>query len=657
MGQQVDYAALAQQHGGTPDYAALAAASGGAAEPTFKTENLKDEHGDAVVDPNTIGTFLSHWWSQVNPVPLGQVLPFPKAIGGGGLNAPIKVGQHMLQSQGHLLDEAKQAYDAGKYTEAAGHAFYWLLPILGPILDKAGNELRAGKTAAGLGDTAGLATSIVGPGVIGRGISSLGEVASRTPGAAKSPRAVGLTPEEMASNVFAVERDIPLDAATATGNRFVRGVQKTTGESLLGSVSAERARTAQNTALARVGGELADQTGVRTATTAEQAGVAARESVEGTVRSLDDAVRQQYDKVAAAEADPRNALTVLDASGNARTVPLAVDLRPLKQAMRPVYDKWLRERDLGIPMQGQKGRALAALDGLMQSQDFASVSVVDQALSDLKALSRGALMPELRSAGQGRAALAVGELQRAVDAAVAKAGPDVLEALKNGRAAHRLKVDVGDLLDKVTKEPVKSFNELTGANDSHVGLLRRVAEAAPDALPQLARAWLDARLDRATEVGRFDHADALFSEWQKMGPETKRLLFPDVSHRNAIGHFMHIAKRLKENPNPSGTAVTAVKTGEVVGLVASPLHTIPAVAALGGISKLLHSPAGARALVNYLQRAEAANRLPPALRGSRMREASAELAKAARDVAPIAVQAAPAYPRAADSESPTGETR
>src|SRR6185312_10595307 len=48
--------------------------------PTFAATNQKDASGNAVVDPNTVGTFASHFVSQINPIPLGQLVPFPQAL-------------------------------------------------------------------------------------------------------------------------------------------------------------------------------------------------------------------------------------------------------------------------------------------------------------------------------------------------------------------------------------------------------------------------------------------------------------------------------------------------------------------------------------------------------------------------------------------------
>ena len=116
-----------------------------------------------VADDTGPGALVSHFAQQVNPVPIGQLVPFPQALGGAGFDAPLKAAHNVLQAQGHLFDKAQEAYKQGDYVGAVAHAINWLIPVLGPVLDKAGEEMKAGKFAAGTGDTLGLSASLFGP--------------------------------------------------------------------------------------------------------------------------------------------------------------------------------------------------------------------------------------------------------------------------------------------------------------------------------------------------------------------------------------------------------------------------------------------------------------------------------------------------------------
>src|SRR5205814_8718588 len=112
---------------------------------------------------------------------------------------------------------------------------------------------------------------------------------------------------------------------------------------------------------------------------------------------------------------------------------------------------------------------------------------------------------------------------------------------------------------------------LVAPKDSAIQHLRRVQEMAPAEIPKIGRAYLEDLLSMATAEGGFDRAARLQAEWQKLGPETKRILFPDLAHRAQLDHFFLLAKRLSDNPNPSGTAVVNNVFNWTAGLGGYPL--------------------------------------------------------------------------------------
>lgn len=272
--------------------------------------------------------------------------------------------------------------------------------------------------------------------------------------------------------------------------------------------------------------------------------------------------------------------------GTLARVKFPVDLTASKKVLGPLYDRLKREAEL-VPLQGDKGRALVALDRLMAGPDQAPLSVVDAALGDLKSMAR-ADIPELRTQGQGTAAAAVKTLDNAVRMVAAKAGPKVLQALEQGRAATTAKYQVADVFKELSAEPVKVFRQMTAPRDSGIALLRRVQEVAPERMPELARATLEDMLGLATERGGFDHADKLYADWHKLGPETKKALFGTPEQVQALDRFFLLAKRLSENPNPSGTAHTL----SVMNFGSQPLTW--------GLAKLLYTPRGVKALTKLM---------------------------------------------------------
>lgn len=732
--------------------------------------------------------FAKHYLAQINPIPLGQLLPFPEKLGGGGAWAPFKAADALLKAQGEPFTRAKKAFDEGDYTSAAIHAMHWLMPVLGPILDKAGVELKEGKFAAGAGDTAGLATAIFGtPKVLAPLERKLTAPRSTLPAKPFTPS--NLTAEELASNAFAAEHGIPLDAATATGSRFVGGVQKVAGESMFGSGPAERARIGQAENLNRVGEELAGKATAQPVLP-EQAGKSVADAITSVIQKLHNEANEAYGKLREFEARPEHASDVPDANrsagvkarqaveeetlgrvvtdsermelrrileelenieyqnktyhdagrgrggdlvvegrkGNApvyhdindeaasemtaqdmkadirkalqdgkyrvgakaalevarkraaglvtekpgvvagkvskpllpmgpgfgepgspgsparpatQSMPLAVDMRDAKAALEPLYQRLKREGELA-PLMGGKAKTLYALDRLMTGPDYAPLSIADAALSDLKAISRTDGLPELRSPGKAGAAYAVKQLGEAIDLRAVQAGDEVFDALRKGRAATMAKHEAGDLLEgDLPDKAVGTFDRLVAPRDANIELLRKVQQIAPKAVPDLARATLQRWLDTATErgTGKFMHADKLYAEWQKLGPATKRVLFPDPKLVESLDDFFLLAKRIGENPNPPNTAGTLIKVSEVtVPMTAlATMHPLGALgslassAGLGGLAKILYSPEGVKALTTFLRsRAAKGATVGGAVSSARPGAALIQLANAAK---------------------------
>ncbi len=743
---------------------------------TFSSTNEKDETGAAVVNPNTIGTFASKFGAQFNPLPLGQMIPFPQAAGGAGWDAPIQTLKRMGAAQGALFEKAKASYAKGEYVTAARHLADYMLPVIGPILDQSADEMQAGQYAAGLGTALGFGSAaVILPKVLPAALAKAKAVAA-------GPFARNPNLAENAAVAFGQERGIPVDAGTATGNRFVKGIQGLSDHSPIGSVVAERARGATSEGLQRVGGELAADVHPE-AVTPEQAGTVAREGVEGLVRDFHDQATQSYAKLRSFEADPANAAEVpstrsprelaaaqreinrrmeastggiptaeelhevrrikaeLDAlpfvkrtwteaprkSGNAaggdyditpgaagaavyddilqhapgtssmtrgeirqsldtaletgqftnaakgalevarkrlaggsgvskpslppsagnvaaaktETMLLPVDIRPAKAMLKPLADRLAREKQLTGVLMGDKARASVALDSLISGPDHAPVSIVDAALGDIKAMARGAAMPELRSAGQGAAAEAVKQLDRVVREAVAKAGPEAIQALETGRQATVAKYATADVLDALRAEPVKGYRQLTAPKDTSIALLRQVADSTPAAMPQIGRAVLEELLTKATSEGGFQHAAKIQADWQRLGPQTKQILFGE--NTTNLDQFFLLAKKLAESPNPSQSGLILNAGAQAALVFTNPATGVPLVLGSGALLKILHSAKAVKLLTHGMRLASGPGRASTVAQGL----AIADVITAAREVGvPLAL------PKAADEAPP-----
>jgi hypothetical protein len=98
--------------------------------------------------------------------------------------------------------------------------------------------------------------------------------------------------------------------------------------------------------------------------------------------------------------------------------------------------------------------------------------------------------------------------------------------------------------------------------------------------------------ERATQQGGWQRAGGLLREWQKLGPQTKALMFPNASLRTALDRFFLGSSLVKAPFNTSGS-------GLVMSTLAALQH--PAFAVKGfGFGKLLFTPGGIRLLTGIM---------------------------------------------------------
>jgi hypothetical protein len=282
---------------------------------------------------------------------------------------------------------------------------------------------------------------------------------------------------------------------------------------------------------------------------------------------------------------------------------LPVEMRPVQDAMQPAFQK-LRAENAVVPLQGSRANALRTLSALMDADSHLPASLADSILSDLKqyVFSDPSI---IRDRGRAVVGQAVKQLEAQLQDIVSQS-PDAQQALTEGRAATTAAHRASEVLEgrsgvhtALSTDPVGLFNQLVSPGEKGLAHLRRVQAVTPDAIPAIGRAWLDQALDFATERGRFEHADRLYSNWQKLGPETKQILFGDQVAE--LDNFFNLAKRIKENVNPSGSAPTAAAMGQVLQAWTSPLTALGTQLGAYGLAKLLYTPQGVRALNAMLQ--------------------------------------------------------
>lgn len=292
----------------------------------------------------------------------------------------------------------------------------------------------------------------------------------------------------------------------------------------------------------------------------------------------------------------------------APSMAMTVNLGAARKTLQPVYEQMMRSAQLAPPM-GTQARALTAIDRLMTVQgQHAPLSVVDDALSDLKAALRTA--PDQLGRGAGALRLVVSTLDKQVMAAAEKAGPEAVKALRAGRAATIEKYAYDSLLGRLSEEPKRAANTLTARADTSVELLRELQKYAPDELPKLGRAYVDELLQTATREGGFQKAQGVYGQWANLGESTKALLFTPEVKQN-LDRFFLLAKKMAESPNPSGTSLVGIASGTGAYTVMDPMTGVPMLLGAGALSKLLHSKTG----TNLVTRLMSTPRTSPAYPG------------------------------------------
>lgn len=513
------------------------------------------------------------------------------------------------QSVGQVVaDLAMSLAPSGAITRGGTALASRVAPHLAPIVGQTAANLipRAAVEAGAGGLLSGMQGGDIGTGavlsgampVVGAGLTGAANRVLRTVGGQR------LAPLERETVELADRLNIPLDAATRSGRPFVQRLQKRVGEALGGAGKAEEFQAGQRAALEREARTLAERVRPGAPVSREAAGAAVMKRLNERISELDAIADRAYTRLREIEADPANLhkvtmrVPMTDSAGVTRLervtveMPLPVDLRSVKRALGPIYERMQRQLPTTVK---DASPGFTAIRNIMQGYDYMPASIVDADLSVIKKLARGADLPALRSYSQGLAAKVVSELEDAVQAAVAKAGPEATAARMAGAKATTQKHVTAAARQPLarTEEPVAVVRRLVQPGDASINLLRRVAVEAPESIPDLARAVIDDLMESASASGKFAPSAKLWTDWNKIGPQTKAVLFQGNRELvKDLDRFFLLMKRISENPNPSGTAGT---------LTTATLRSVAAAVPMRALAQLLFTPGGARALTEGIQ--------------------------------------------------------
>jgi hypothetical protein len=493
-----------------------------------------------------------------------------------------RIGTGIVNSS---VDEGKQAIDAAKAGQPgqAGIHATASVPMIGPMIARPLEQASQGDYAGAAGTVVGTGLSLAAPELLKNAKVSV------------LPALANPNPTEAAALDYLSDKGVPVPAGARTGNQFVKNAQKAADVTPIGAVVAQRSDAAATNALRTEAADLANRA-YPTPVVPEQAGASLRNNLGQAAAQRGQEAETSY-----------NTFRQLEQQN-----PMPVDISDIKQKLAPIY------REMQTWMQPALRNASAgfqAVKSILEGPDVIPASQAEIGLGGLKALAR-----EGAGRNAGLAKFVVPQLQNEIDGTVAARDPHALIELRAGRSAAAAQYGTQAILDDIRTEPVQAFNQMTYAKDAGIDMLRTVSKEAPGEMRKLGRAWLENAFEKAQQEGGFGHSAQLYQNWENLGPETKRLLF-NARHVADLDKFFLGAKKLADNPNPSGTAVLGISAG-TGALLLHPQTGVPLILGAGAVSKMLPSPAGVQALLNGLQ-------VP--LKGAGAAMAASQILKAAGD--------------------------
>lgn len=554
-----------------------------------------------------LGSMASNLWNEVNPI--GQIKSLANATA-----HPIDTIQSIGQAHADVAKKAEDSFKRGDYAEGVRHAIGYLLPVLGPALDARGDQAQRGDVGGAVGGTLGMAANLLGPAA----------AAKYAPSAIKAiPSAIRNlnNPVEEAA-LQSVEGKVPMSVGQRTGSRGLQRVEQQL-ENFPGSSSqAQKFYANQQDALASEGQRLAAQPSPVQTNEVGAGRAILEDRLPDRINKMKSRANQLYDELRSVAAANKQTVQVgtkatgiLDASGNPVTVPVTktletpVDLGPFRQQLEPLYNDLtslmpIARRDAS-PAYADLKKLMENPQQQMDAMDF------DRTLGAIKSIARDGANPYLTSQSQRVAKQVVAAGEKELQNALGTAGPDVQAKLRTARNMVKGYHDTGELLASLNDEPAALYKNLTTGGDKAFGTLQELSKVAPQQVKTVARTFLEGLMQKATNEGGFARGAGIMQDWNRLGPEAKKLLFGEQL-TNDLDNFLLAAKRLTTQTNPSGSAhgIAALHGTAAVGTAITGALTGNVPLAAGAIgeafiapkvaAQLLLTPGGARLLTKGL---------------------------------------------------------
>jgi len=575
--------------------------------------------------PKGFGENMDQFWDTV----VNDVSAIPGSLY-QAVRHPIDTVSAIADSSVKNLREAKANADVGNY-EAAGDRAARAVPLIGPVVADTFQDIQSGN----YGRAAARGLELAVP-----------EAMRRTTGAAidalpNGSRSILRPPKNVNNPVVdqalqSVSKEVRMTPGQRTGQTALQTAERDLLNKPGTANEAHDFFAGQQEDLAKAGGRrVSAAPGQRT--NAYGAGELVISTVRQRVTDLKSYADKLYDSTRKTTARNTKEVqtgvqdvapsTILDPSGNpaipAHQVPVMstletpVSLAPVRSRLKPIYDDLMRS----LPeARRANSPAFAALQDLVSSDvQFMDAMDFDKFLSAVKSITRDGSSQLLTSKSQGLAAQVIKEGEIQFQQAIKGAGPNVADKLTRARKAVREYHDIADFIEDMNSEPAALYQNLTTGGDRVRDILGNLKRIAPKATETVGKTYLSEMMDKATREGGFGRSLGVKADWDRLGPETKKLLYgPRVS--SDIDNFLLAAKKLTPNVgSPTADRLSALFSYGDVGMalgefLGASFVGQPVVGALAAGGTLLKTRVQPRVLADIAFRPAGAQLLTQALR-------------------------------------------
>lgn len=467
----------------------------------------------------------------------------------------------MWSAQREQFEKARKAYREGNWSgtlgeragaasEVFGHSLAAALPVLGPAAAQIGEEAGEGDYGA----AAAHALELAGP------------EATRLLPTKPLIGAARMSQVERAALEATERAGVPLSVGQKTGRTGLQkverglvnlpGSEERAGEFFLG----------QQEKLEGRGRELAKKSTSRYTQPPAVEPYAAGEDLQGRLKQrmnrLRGYSRQLYDSVETEAASNVETLKVgeepiIGANGQpvidpTTNKPLMRDIMEdfetpvamggLRRGLRPMYEDLQRAMPVA---RREASPAFTALEELMRSKaPYMNAMDLDRTLSAVKALAREeGENPYLTTQSQRVALGVIADGEKSLERAMNRYSGAMRQDLLRARRGWKGYVETGEMLADLPEEPGAVYSRLSAGRDTMLNTLKDLQRVAPREVQNIGRTYLEEMLKKATKEGGFHRSAGIMADWDRMGTETKRLMFGPKLTLD-LDQFLLAAKKL-----------------------------------------------------------------------------------------------------------------